>query len=147
MKEGDTLDNNVLISVKTKQYIDGQPEVIELITEGVYYKEGDQYFAEYEESEISGMDGTKTRVKIEENSLTIMREGTTHSNLVFKKGLNHKSLYSTPFGALEVTIRPKKVLIDVDDAGGNVKLEYKMEAVGFDTIENALELNIKKVRN
>lgn len=141
------MDNKVLISVKTKQYIDGQPETIELITEGVYYKEGNQFFAEYEETEISGMDGTKTTMKIEDDTLTIMREGTTHSNLVFKKGQNHRSLYNTPFGALEVTVKPKKVQIDVNETGGNVKLEYRMDATGFESIENSLELNIKRARN
>ncbi|TDT62353.1 DUF1934 domain-containing protein [Fonticella tunisiensis] len=139
------MDNKVLISVKTLQYIDGQPEEIELITEGRYYKEGDHFFAEYEESEISGMEGTKTTVKIEDDSLIITRRGTTNSSLVFKKGLNHKSLYSTPYGALEVVIKPRKVLIDVNEAGGNVKLEYRMEASGFESIENALELNIKRI--
>ncbi len=134
----------VLISVKTKQFVDGQPEVIELITEGEYDREKDGYVAYYEESEISGMEGTKTTLKIEDNVFSIIRNGTTNSNLVFKKGLNHVSLYSTPFGALEVTVKPSKVIIDVDEDGGKVELEYKMEAAGLETIENALELNIKE---
>lgn len=135
----------VLISVKTMQYVDGQPEIIELITEGQYSKEEKNYTACYEESEISGMEGTKTTLKIEENALSIIRNGTTNSNLVFKKGLNHVSLYSTPFGALEVTIKPKKIFIDVDETGGKVELEYIMEAAGTESIENALELNIKEI--
>lgn len=139
------VDKKVLISVKTIQYIDGQPEAIELITEGKYYREDNRYVAEYEESEISGMEGTKTTLEIEANSVTIMRDGTTNSNLKFKMGLNHVSLYSTPFGALEVTIKPKKVNIDMDDKGGNVKLEYKMETMGIGQIENALELSIREI--
>lgn len=135
----------VLISVKTMQYIDGQPEIIELITEGEYSKEQCCFVASYNESEISGMEGTKTTLKIEENALSIIRNGTTNSNLVFKKGLNHVSLYSTPFGALEVIIKPKKVFIDVDDKGGKVELEYRMEASGVDSIDNSLELNIKEI--
>lgn len=141
------MDNKVLISVKTKQFIDGQPESIELITEGIYFKEGDEYLAQYEETEISGMEGTKTTMKIGEGVLTILREGTTNSEMVFRKGFNHKSLYSTPFGALEVTVRPKRVNIDVNELGGNVKLDYRMETPGLESIENSLELNIRKARN
>lgn len=139
------MNKKVLISVKTIQYIDGQPEVIELITEGEYYKDGDRYVAAYEESEISGMEGTKTTMKIADDTLSIIRDGTTNSNLQFKKNMNHVSLYSTPFGALEVTVKPSKVFINVDDNGGKVELEYKMEASGLEPMENALELNIKEI--
>lgn len=139
------MNKKVLISVKTVQYIDGQPEAVELITQGEYHKEGNEYFAEYEESEISGMEGTKTIMKIDKDTLRIVRNGTTTSDLMFKKGTDHVSLYDTPFGTLEVMIKPRKVDIDINDEGGNVKLEYKMEAFGLDTIENALELNIKGI--
>lgn len=139
------MNRKVLISVKTVQYSDGQPEEIELITEGEYYKEGNEYFASYEESEISGMEGTKTTMKIQNDALAIIRQGTTNSNLLFKKDLNHVSLYSTPYGALEVTIKPSKVLIDIGEAGGRVELAYKMEATGLEPMENTLELNIKEI--
>jgi uncharacterized beta-barrel protein YwiB (DUF1934 family) len=139
------MNKKVLISVKTVQFIDGQPEAVELITQGEYHKEGNEYFAEYDESEISGMEGTKTTMKINEDTLRIVRSGTTTSDLMFKKGYDHLSLYNTPFGTLEVMIKPRKVDIDVNEDGGNVKLEYKMEAFGLDTIENALELNIKQI--
>jgi uncharacterized beta-barrel protein YwiB (DUF1934 family) len=139
------MNKKVLISVKTVQYIDGQPEAVELITEGEYYKEGNDYFAQYEESEISGMEGTKTVMKINNDTLRIVRSGTTTSDLMFKKGTDHISLYNTPFGTLEVMIKPKKVDINVNEDGGNVKLEYKMEAFGLEAIENALELSIKQI--
>lgn len=139
------MNKKVLISVKTVQYIDGQPESVELITQGEYHQEGNEYFAEYEESEISGMEGTKTIMKINEDTLRILRSGTTTSDLMFKKGTDHVSLYNTPFGTLEVLIKPRKVDIDMDENGGNVKLEYKMEAFGLDAIENALELSIKQI--
>lgn len=139
------MNRKVLISVKTVQYTDGQPEEIELITEGEYYKNGNEYIASYEESEISGMEGTKTTMKIHEDALSIIRQGTTNSNLLFKKNLNHVSMYSTPYGALEVTIKPSKVVIDIDDAGGKVELAYKMEASGLEVMDNTLELNIKEI--
>jgi uncharacterized beta-barrel protein YwiB (DUF1934 family) len=139
------LNRKALISVKTLQFIDGQPESIELVTEGEYYKEGSNYFAVYNETEISGMDGTMTTLKIDEDSLTIIRKGTTNSNLVFKRHFNHISLYNTPYGTLEVTVRPSKVQINVDDNGGKVELKYKMEAPGLEVVENELELNIKHI--
>jgi uncharacterized beta-barrel protein YwiB (DUF1934 family) len=140
-----TVSKKVLISVKTRQYFDGQPEEIELITEGKYFKEGSNYVVVYDESEISGMKGTTTTLKIEKDALSIIRSGTTKSNLVFKKNHKHISLYDTPYGTIELTVKPSKVDIDVNDEGGKVKLEYKMESPGLEIIENALELNIKQL--
>lgn len=139
------MNKKVLISVKTVQILDGQPEEIELITEGEYYKEGNEFIASYDESEISGMQGTKTTMKIENDSLEIMRKGTTNSNMFFKKDLNHVSLYSTPYGSLEVTVKPSKIFIDMDELGGKVELAYKMEATGLETMDSILELNIKTI--
>lgn len=139
------VDKKFLISVKTMQYIDGQPETIELITEGKYYKDNENYYAVYNETEISGMEGTETTLKIADDTFTIMRKGTTNSNLVFRKNYDHISLYSTPFGTLEVAVVPSKVLIDVGDNGGCVELEYKMKASGLEPIENKLHLSIKQI--
>ncbi|MDF2672380.1 MAG: hypothetical protein K0R09_645 [Clostridiales bacterium] len=139
------MNRKVLISVKTVQFLDGQPEEIELITEGEYYKDGNEYFASYDESEISGMEGTKTTMKIENDALAIIRQGTTNSNLIFKKNLNHVSLYSTPYGSLEVTVKPSKVAIDISETGGKVELAYIMEASGIEPMDNTLELNIKQI--
>jgi uncharacterized beta-barrel protein YwiB (DUF1934 family) len=139
------MNNKVLISVKTTQYVDGQPETVELITEGQYRKDGDEYFAEYDETEISGMEGTKTTLKIEDDTFSIIRQGTTTSNLVFRRGVKHTSIYNTPFGSLEVAVNPSKLSIDADEKGCSVQLEYKMEAAGFDSIKNSLELNVKSL--
>lgn len=139
------MDKKVLISVKTIQYMNGEPETIELITQGKYYKEGSDYMAEYDETEISGMEGTRTTLRIENDALTIERKGTTTSNLKFKEGLDHVSMYTTPFGTLEVMIKPKRVEIAVDEEGGKVQLEYKMEAVGLESIDNSLQLSIKSL--
>lgn len=139
------MDKKVLISVKTIQLVNGQPEEMELITQGKFYKNGDSYFAVYDESEISGMKGTQTTLKIGENNISIIRKGTTTSNLFFKEGTNHVSLYDTPYGTLEVSVNPKKVMVQVDDDGGNVELQYKMQTPGVEAVENELKLNIKEI--
>ncbi|SEF38759.1 Uncharacterized beta-barrel protein YwiB, DUF1934 family [Caloramator fervidus] len=131
-----------IISVKTVQDIDGEREVIELVTEGDFYRLGEDFIAEYDETEISGMEGTKTTLKIEKDKVSIIRRGTTNSDLEFKKGETTFSLYSTPFGVLNITIKPILVQINVDENGGNVKLEYQVNTNNSGFIENVLELKI-----
>lgn len=142
-KGDDRMKKKALISVKTVQNIDGEKEVIELITEGEYYKSGSQYIAEYDETEISGMEGTRTTLKMEKDRVSIVRRGTTNSDIEFKKGQTTVSLYSTPFGVLNIMIKPTLVKVDVDENGGKVKLEYKVNTNDTGYIDNLLELNIK----
>jgi len=136
------MKKKALISVKTVQDIGGEKEVIELVTEGDFYRLGEDFIAEYDETEISGMEGTRTTLKIEKDKVSIIRRGTTNSDLEFKKGETTFSLYSTPFGVLNITIKPTLVEINVDENGGNVKLEYQVNTNNSGFIENVLELNI-----
>jgi len=141
------MDKKVLISVRTVQVVDGQPETVELVTEGRYYKKDSDYFAVYDETELSGMEGTTTTLKMERDALSIIRRGTTSSNMVFKKDYNHVSMYNTPFGSLEISIKPSKVEINVGESGGKAQLEYKMQTAGLEPVLNSLEVNIKEILN
>ena len=65
--------NKAIINIRTTQ-VDintKQDEVIELITEGKFYKKSDAYYLVYDESEISGMQGTTTTLKIKDNQVVL----------------------------------------------------------------------------
>ncbi|KRQ87767.1 putative beta-barrel protein YwiB [Caloramator mitchellensis] len=141
------MKKKALISVKNVQKIDGEKEVIELITEGEFYKNDDKYIAEYDESELSGLEGTRTTLMLEKDKVSIIRRGTTNSDLVFKRGQSVVSFYTTQFGVLNITIRPRTVQVNVDENGGNVKLEYEINSNGDGFIDNSLELNINLPKN
>ena len=57
------MKKDVLISLKGHQrYVDGEKDYIEFVTEGTFYTKKDKYFITYNESEITGLDGTTTTV-------------------------------------------------------------------------------------
>ncbi|KMT22811.1 DUF1934 domain-containing protein [Clostridium cylindrosporum] len=135
----------VMITVKTIQSFGEEVEEIELVTEGLFSKLNDIYIAEYEESEISGMKGTKTSIKIGSDEVNLFREGTTTSHLLFKLGNDHISLYGTEHGAFEVVVKPGRVSIDVNECGGRVELDYIIETQGTNISENKLVLTIEEI--
>ena len=65
---------NAIIEVESKQSID--EEGIKVITPGNFYEEEGVYYAVYEETEISGMEGTMTTIKIEEDKRNCVYGGT-----------------------------------------------------------------------
>src|SRR4051812_30116461 len=99
------MNKNVIISVKGTQTIVNQDtNVLELVTEGKYYKKGDAYFITYKESEVTGMVGTTTTLKIMDKTITLMRFGSINSQFIFEQGQKHVSYYDTSYGAFTIGV-------------------------------------------
>ena len=79
------MDKSVIISIKGKQsYENVEDETIELVTEGLLAKEGEgAYTLSYQESELTGLEGTLTTFQIEDGRITLMRHGEVNSQMVF----------------------------------------------------------------
>ena len=67
---------------------DGEDNRIELITEGRLYKKGNAYYIEYEESAISGLEGTKTLIMVEDRRISLERTGAPNPDLFLKRAEN-----------------------------------------------------------
>ena len=91
---------HVIITVKGIQVTADEPATdMELITEGTYtYENGTGWFT-YEETEITGMEGTTTRFDFSPTEAVITREGSVSSKMVFMEGKRNVFLYNTPWAA------------------------------------------------
>ena len=70
------MKKDVLISIKGVQRVEGQEEVIELMTVGNLYKKKDSYYLSYEETEATGFGGSKTTLRLEQDGrVTMLRSG------------------------------------------------------------------------
>ena len=96
------MEKPVIISIKSTQNMDGQEDTIELVTQGVLRHSEEEGFAlVYPESELTGLEGgTLTTFRIAPDRITLLREGTINSEMIFEEGQKHFSLYETPFGGL-----------------------------------------------
>lgn len=136
------MDKKVVVSIKSKQIVDNEEENIELITTGKFYNKDNAFYVVYDETEISGMEGTTTTVKIGKEEVNLIRFGTTNTRMSFKRGVKDVSLYRTPYGVLEIVINPYAVEIDVDDSGGEVRMGYGLESGGLTESTNELFIKI-----
>ena len=84
------MKRNVILSIRGRQtYMDQEPEVIELVTEGILEYDGRDWKICYEESDLTGLDGVFTSFLIEENKVTLTRTGRLNSMMVFQEGVSH----------------------------------------------------------
>ena len=81
------MKRNVTISVLGEQYFDGvAPNQTELLTEGTLEETEKGWLLRYEESEITGMEGTTTIFDIGVDEVTLRREGVVQSEMYFRCG-------------------------------------------------------------
>ena len=122
------MTQKVLLSIRGKQSYPGQdPEIIELVTEGTMTSIDGGWDISYEESDLTGLAGTITTFRVEPACVTLTREGPLSSQMVFRQGVPHESLYQMPFGAMMITVCANKVHFDLKEQGGIIDLVYAIE--------------------
>lgn len=134
----------VIISFKGTQDDGHEKDVVELVTEGSYYKKGNNYYVTYSETELTGMEGTTTTLKIEGDKVTMLRFGQNNTQLIFEQGQRHLCCYETPYGAFTVGVHSRDVNVDVTDHGGNISASYLIEVDNAAVGSNDFTMQIRE---
>ena len=122
------MKKDVILSICGKQsYMDQDPDVIELVTEGTLEEKDGGWDLCYEESALTGLEGVTTTFRIEPDQITLTRTGKLNSKMVFKEGVPHDSLYQMEFGALMISVCAKRIMVHLDESGGMIDLIYGIE--------------------
>lgn len=140
------MTDNVIISIKGKQlYAESGPDEMELVTAGVLRREGEgRYTISYQESELTGLEGTTTVVQVDGGRVTLLREGSINSQMVFEEGERHLSMYETPFGSLSIGIVTRRMRSTLGEAGGDLEIDYAIEIDHLVAGQNMFRMNVKK---
>lgn len=118
----------VIISVEgTQRFIGEEKQTVQIVTEGVMKTVGDTVYLSYEESEVTGMEGTTTTFAVKKDHVTLTRRGTVESEMVFEKGKKNVSLYNMGFGALTIGIKARRLKNDLGPDGGRLEISYGIE--------------------
>ncbi|MBS4957287.1 DUF1934 domain-containing protein [Clostridium sp.] len=136
------MEKRAIISVKSSSNLDPN-EAIEVVTPGKFIIEENGFKAIYEESEISGMEGTTTTLNIQDNIMVLERVGSTTTNMEFKEGTMAVSLYNTPYGVLNLNVDTEKLNINVNENGGEIYSKYILGLEGQEGITTELNIKIK----
>ena len=82
------MENNVIISIQGRQsYEQAEEETIELVTEGCLQPDGAEgYTLSYQESELTGLEGTLTTFQIERDRVTLLRMGRSTPRWCLRRG-------------------------------------------------------------
>ena len=115
----------VVLSIQgTQHYEDQEPEVIELVTEGTMDFRDGGWDISYEESALTGLEGVTTTFRVEPGTVILTRTGKLNSQMIFRQGERHDSLYQMEFGTLMLTVEAKFLYFDIIPEGGTIDLTY-----------------------
>lgn len=121
-----------------------EPEVIEFSTQGRHYQKNGADYLVYEESEISGMQGATTTLKLKDGAVTLTRFGPAKASMKFEKGRRHTSDYATTHGTFRLEILTRELYYSLDgNIKGNILIRYDMSLKGLSQSVNELRIEIR----
>lgn len=141
------MKKEVLIDIKGIYNQDGEEDAIELFTTGSYYKRNGCYCISYEESEMTGFEGTHTLVQVEDGGkkVTLQRTGTSKSQLIIERGVRHQCHYDTGAGgAMMIGVSGDRIVSDLGSAGGKLEFSYSLDINTLLASENTVYINVRE---
>ena len=137
--------DNVIISIKSNQiYDDREPDCIELVSAGTLEQTEGGYTISYQESELTGLEGTTTVLQVSEGQVTLLRQGGVNSVMVFEEGRQHVSVYETPEGTLAISVNTQRLRSALDAQGGGIEIQYTIDVNHAATGLNQFHIHVSR---
>lgn len=137
------MENNAVISIHTKQELDGEQEIISLDTVGKYAIRNNKIYIIYKESEMTGFEDTTTTIKVSDENVSVSRKGRYVSKMSYQTGEKSLCLVNTPYGQIGAAITTEKIDFNFGDDGGVLSLNYLLDADNQNFIKNDMTVTVK----
>lgn len=103
-----------------------------------------KFYVVYEETSATGLEGTKTTIKWDNERIVILRHGKLEHRQEFSLGFTDNSLYKTPYMDIPVVAKTQKIAITRDDDIWKLCVEYSSEIGGDAPNEISLKIVIEE---
>jgi uncharacterized beta-barrel protein YwiB (DUF1934 family) len=121
------LKNNVLISLTSIQWQDGEKNETELLTQANFRQVNGMDVITYEDTSATGFEGSVTTIKVDGcSNASIVRAGSANSVLSLEIGRKHFCQYGTPYGNLQIGVYTHAINNTID-RDGKLYLKYTLD--------------------
>ncbi|MDY4975759.1 MAG: DUF1934 domain-containing protein [Clostridia bacterium] len=139
------MEKKMFLKIQGNRMQDGEEEKVEFVTEAMLRCEGEGYCLEYNESSVTGMEGTKTMIFLRPNEVSIARVGRNNSHLMLEPGKKHVTLYETEAGVLSMGVSSDRVHVEMTETGGQAEFDYHLEINDVPTSDNYFCMKVWEV--
>lgn len=138
----------VFISIHSIHDCDcGEPDITDFSTDGLYSIDNGEHCLQYFESEVIGVEGNLTTVKITEEQVTVERVGVMNSTLVLREGSREDFVYPTPYGTVTMKVETRKIRHSFDGNGGTMEIEYIISLEHVRVTRNRLQIKVTEIKD
>lgn len=129
------MTRDVLIRIGGARDSGSDQEEVEMITTGDYFLKDGKHYIIYEEIEEDSRQITKNTIKIDGDSMDIMKKGNINTHMVFQKDKKNLSCYMTPFGELTVGIHTSEVHVEKEEDTLTANIRYALD-INYEHVSN-----------
>lgn len=136
---------NVLVKITGTQGFESQNDKTELIAEGTLTVSENEFVITYDDEQI--LLGSKTKSKLtvkQDNTVILERVGELNSKFVITEGERNTCLYAIPQGTMTLGINGKKVINELTENGGRLKMSYTIDANLRTVSENEVDILVEE---
>ena len=139
------MDYTAIIRVSGLQMVEGTGENIEMLAHGKHYMKNNKHYLFYDDVEEEEGYRTKNTIKFDETCVEVIRKGTVNGKMVFEKGKNSQSLYSTPYGDLLVEVLTRKIALVHREKNVNLQIDYELYANNSKVSDSKIEIDVNEI--
>ena len=97
---------------------------------------------------LTGLEGTKTTVKLDGKTVALIRTGTFPSHMLFAEDERHVGLYQTPVGSeMAIATHTSRVHNTIGEDGGHLIIDYTVEVDNSLMGEHHFEMTVSTKPN
>ena len=137
---------DVIISVTGVQQGVNGPDSMELVTAGQYGQDEKETLLTWQESELTGMEGTKTSLRVQRDGVVLSREGKLNTRMEFEEGKKRYFLYETPFGSATMGLNTRRIVNRLGRHGGEIEIDYSVDMDQTVVGRNRFFIRVKEPR-
>lgn len=134
----------VKITIKSSSGDDEISDKLTVVAYGQMALRGGKYYVLYDETSLTGMEGTSTTIKWDEQSVMVLRKGTYSSRQEYREGCSCEGVYTTPYLAVTIKSTTKNVKVKKVNKIWCLHIEYDMEIAQVANGNVTLDIEIEE---
>ena len=139
------MKENYLINITGIMEQAGDTDTVRLMTRGNFLRKGGSFFISYKESEATGYEGNITTVKVDEQGkVSMLRFGSSPSQLVIERGRRHVCHYDSGYGVLSLGVAADEIDNRLTDSGGNLTFSYTLDSGDSQISRNQVKITVQE---
>ena len=137
---------DVWISISNRQQDGGKEEnTLVFDTAGYYFFDDGVGVLSYQESELTGLEGTRTSVMVMPDQVVVDRDGMLTGRMVFREGARDSYPYQTPYGQMMLGIDTRSIRPNFNENGGDVEIDYITDLAHTVVARNKFRISVKEM--